>query len=422
MYKVFRMLAGAVMACSAICTEAAETPASFDLQGQPLNAVVALYYKEVVKRPYVMCNDVLQDTRLVSIRASGKMLDAAMVSQLLDTYGFEAREEKGVVLVCNKPKASEAQEYDPMIYRVQHRDAAYLVDLLSPLVRGTFANKRAASQSLSVGGAQSSPTGSTSMASSVPAPPMSALSMKPGIGDDYIIFTGPEKERAKLTRLLAQLDVATGEVMVKGYLYEVGKNETDGSALNMVLSLLKGKLSLSVAGEALGNALKIKTGSLDFVASALSADSRFKIVTSPFTRVRSGATAMLQVGQDVPVLGSIVTNVNGQAQQSVDYRQSGVIIEVTPRVRDGSTDLDLTQTVSDFVQTETGLSATPTLNKREIHTSLSVEDGEVLVIGGLNQSKYEMAKSGLKWLPFSLSKAKGERSSELVLILELRKI
>ena len=246
--------------------------------------------------------------------------------------------------------------------------------------------------------------------------------MRPGAGDDYIIFTGPEKEREKLSRLLSSLDVATGEVMVKGYLYEVGKNETDGSALNMVLSLLKGRFSLNVGGDVQGNALKIKTGSLDFVASALSADSRFKIVTSPFMRVRSGATSTLQVGQDVPVLGSIVSNANGQTQQSVEYKQSGVIIAVTPRVYEGSTDLDLTQTVSDYVQTETGLSGTPTLNKREIRTSLSVEDGEVLVIGGLNQSKKEATRSGFRWMPFSISNSGAERTSELVLVLELKKI
>jgi len=158
------------------------------------------------------------------------------------------------------------------------------------------------------------------------------------------------------------------------------------------------------------------------VASALNSDGRFKVVTSPFTRVRSGATARFQVGADVPVLGSILTNPNGQAQQSVEYRSAGTLLEVSPKVRDKSTDVDLFQQISSFVTTETGVNNSPTLNKREIRTSLTVEDGEVLVIGGLNDSKEEETKAGLWFLPFATSKSSGTRSTELLLILELKRI
>jgi type II secretory pathway component GspD/PulD (secretin) len=84
--------------------------------------------------------------------------------------------------------------------------------------------------------------------------------------------------------------------------------------------------------------------------------------------------------------------------------------------------LDLFQQVSSFVNTDTGVNSSPTLNKRELRTSLTVEDGEVLVIGGLNDSKIEDAKSGLSFLPFALSKSHGSRSSELLLVLELKRI
>lgn len=420
MIRLFVCLFVYLFVSSASFARENQDPPVFNLQSVTVSQVVSLYFQEVAKRPYLVCSDVLADARSVSIRAQGKDLDAAMLGVMLDEHGYEARTESGVVVVCKKREAKEPEDLEPFVYRPRFRDTAYLVDILSPLIKGTFANKRTTTISTAVG----KPDDKTGQQPMQPLTPQSsgAQSMNPGKGDDYIVFSGQAKELERLKKLLPQLDVATGEVMVKGYLYEVGKNDTEGSALNMVLSVLKGRLGLSVGGDVLGNALTIKTGNLDFVASALNADSRFKIVTSPFTRVRSGATARLQVGQDVPILGSIVTNANGQAQQSVDYKQSGVIIEVTPKVREGATDLDLVQTVSDFVQTETGLSSTPTLNKREIRTSLAAKDGEVLVIGGLNQSKAEDAKSGLSWLPFSLSKTHGNRSSELVLILELKKL
>lgn len=397
-------------------------PPVFDLRSVTVSELVSLYFQEVANRPFLLCSDVLADSRLVSIRAHGKKLDVAMLAVLLEQHGYEVRTIADVAVVCKKRELQAESNVEPYVYRPRFRDVGYLVDLVSPLVSGTFANKRSTAISMAVGKPEDKQQGIQSVPQALSQQAMPAQSMNAGRGDDFLVFSGQSREVERLKSLLVQLDVATGEVMIKGYLYEVGKNKTDGSALNMVLSLLKGRLSLSVAGDLLGNAVKIKTGSLDFVASALSADSRFKIVTSPFTRVRSGATAKLQVGQDVPVLGTIVTNGNGQAQQSIEYKQSGVIIEVTPRVRDGATDLDLMQTVSDFVQTETGLSGTPTLNKREIRTSLTVEDGEVLVIGGLNQSKTEGVKNGWSWLPFSLSKTHSDRSSELVLILELKKL
>lgn len=395
-------------------------PPVFDLHLVQLSQVVNLYFQEVEKGPYMLCGEVLADTRQLAIRAAGKELDAVMIGALLDQHGYEARNVSGVMVVCKKRENKEFEDAEPFVYRPRFREVSYLVDLLSPLVKGTFANKRSTALSTAVG--KPSDKGGQSTQPALPTQTPPAQSMNAGKGDDYLLFSGQVQEVERLKKLLDQLDTATGEVMVKGYLYEVGKTDTDGSALGMVMSLLNGKLSLSAASDVLGSSLKIKTGSLDLVASALSADSRFRIVTSPFTRVRSGSTARLQVGQDVPVLGAIITNANGQAQQSIDYKPSGIIVEVSPTVREGATDLDLVQTVSDFVQTEPGLSTPPTLNKREIRTSLSVEDGEVVVIGGLNQSKSESSNSGLSWLPFLMSKTRGNRASELVLVLELKKL
>lgn len=399
--------------CLSVCS--ADSEPSFDLQFQSLNQVVSLYYKEVVKRPYVLCDDVIKDSRYVSIRASGKQLDSAVVSALLDRNGYEAKEERGIVVVCTKQKVQEVEDLQPFFYRPLYRDASYLVDILSPLVKGTFANKRVTS-SLSVGGGNASLNQNSPIQNSVQS------SYKPVTSDDYILFHGTEKEHVLLRKLLSQIDVPTGEVVIKGYVYEVGKNVSESSAVQMLTSLLQGKFQISVSGNPSSNSVRIKAGGIDVIASAINSDGRFKVVTSPYTRVRSGSTARFQVGADVPVLGAIVSNGNGQTSQSVEYRSSGTLLEVSPKVRDKVTDVDLFQQVSSFVSTENGVNGSPTLNKRELRTSLSVEDGEVLVIGGLNDSTVQDTKSGLWFLPFSISKSSGSRSTELLLVLELKRI
>lgn len=390
-------------------------PPSLDLESVTISQLVQFYYREMVKLPYVICSDVLADVRVVSIRAEGRQVDSAMVVSLLGGYGYEAvKQSTGIVYICKKSDKSD--DLIPFVYHPQFRSAAYLVDITRSLVRGTFANLRSGPASMSV-----SPDSSGGSSSTAAAPPIQS-SMSASSVDDFIVFSGSDSEVKRLKSLLSQLDIRVGQVVVRGYLYEVGKTETDVSAVSMVLKLLESKISISVVGDKLGNAVSISSGGLDLVGSLLSADGRFKTVTSPSMVVRSGSTGRIQVGQDVPTLGAIVSNGTGQTTQSVSYINSGVILEVSPQVRAGSTDLDLVQTVSDFVQTSTGLQSTPTLNKREIKTSVSVGDGQLLVIGGMDLQSDSGGRSFLPFLPFDLSNSSAKRKSELVLVLEVKKI
>lgn len=388
-----------------------DMPASFDMQSMPLSQVISLYFKEVSRQPYVLCDAVLNDQRFVSVRAQGRALDAAMFRAVLDANGYEARDLGGVVTVCTKVVVAEVDlkgtKGTPFLYRPQYQDAGYLVDLLTPLVEGTFANRRSGGGSLKVGG---SDVGSSALSSSV-------NSTK---GDEYLVFSGDKAAIARLKDLLVQVDTPSPSVVVRAVLYEVSKSNQDASALKMVADLFKGKVGVTLGTDTLSNSLSIHAGGLDFVASAISQDGRFKVLTSPFARVRNNQSVRLQVGADVPVAGQILINPNGQTTQSNEYHSSGVILEVTARIRGRTTDLDLVQTVSNFVKTTTGNSENPTLNKREIQTALSVADGEMVVLGGLTDNKEEKAKSGLFGWNFSSSDS--DSKSELMLLLQVERI
>jgi type II secretory pathway component GspD/PulD (secretin) len=396
---------------------AAEAADSFDFKAVDVSTAISLYLSEVSKRPYMLCGDVLADTRKVSIRASGKTLTGPLFASLLAEHGFAATDHGGVMFVCKMDAATE-EATDTFLYRVKHRDSAYLVDLLSPLVKGTFANRRAASSgALTVGGDKGA-----AMSSVVPQSGQvsGGGTYKPSSGDDYIVFSGSVKETAKLQKLLDQVDTPTGEVVVKAYMYEVGSSNSDASALGMVLSALSGKVQGGVAATTLGNFVRLKTASIDLIASALKTDGRFKVVTAPYQRVRSGKSARFVSGSQVSVLGAIVTNQNGSTQQSFDRIESGTILEISPVVHGEGIDVDLFQQVSSFVTTDA--SSQPTLNKREFRTMLTVEDGEVVLIAGLDDSKEEESQSGLSFLPFSLTKSKAKRATQLILLMEIKRL
>lgn len=400
-------------ACYAVEPQAVD---GFDFQSVKVSTVISLYLKEVSQRPYMVCGDVLADDRVVSVRAKGKTLTGPLFASLLDESGYEAVDKGGVLVVCKRKVALPGDEVDAesFIYRVKNRDPAYLVDLVSPLVRGVFANKRVVGPALSVGGGKSDGQASVGGGSAA------AVSTSRTSGDDYILFSGAAREIGRLKGLLAQLDVPAGQVMVKAYMYEIGSNDSDSSALSLVLSALGGRFQAGVAGAALGNFFRLKTSSIDLVASALKSDGRFKIVTAPSQLVRSGRSARLVSGNQVSLLGAIVTNQNGSTQQSFDRVESGTILEISPVVHDESVDVDVFQQVSSFVKGDTG--SQPTLNKRELRTSLTVQDGEVVVIAGLDDFKEDDVKSGFSFLPFSLSKSRSASKSQLVLVLELKRI
>ena len=104
---------------------------------------------------------------------------------------------------------------------------------------------------------------------------------------------------------------------------------------------------------------------------------------------------MLTSGQQVPVLGAVsYQGDNSTPVQSVEYRDSGVILRVRPVVHRDVIDLDIAQELSNFVRTDTGVNATPTLIKRALTNRLSLRSGDVIVLGGLTEDRDERAKSG----------------------------
>ncbi len=393
---------------------ASAEPSSFDLQQMPLSQLVSLYFKEIHPQPYVLCDTVLKDQRLVSLRASGKSLDVAMLRAVLALHGYEARQQQGVMMVAVKstpvtqPGAVPLEV--PFVYRPQYRDVAYLVGLLTPMVQGTFANQAVSAPALAVGGGSSVNGG----------PSQSVTPTYQPRDDESLIFAGTPAQVKRLQGLLKQLDVPEASVLVKAVLYEVKKDRSSGSALKLVADVLKGQVGLSVGGDSLLNSLSIKAPNFDCVASVISSDGRFKVVTSPFARVKNHQSVRLQVGQDVPVSGQILLNPNGQSTQSTEYHSSGVILNVVAHIRGQVVDLDVVQTVSNFVKTTTGNTNNPTMNKREIQTAISLANGEMVLLGGLLDQQNEEANHG--FFGYNFSKSKADLSSELLLLIQAERI
>ncbi|WP_394792455.1 type II secretion system protein GspD [Rhodoferax sp.] len=387
-------------------------PVRFDFQSINVAQVLQLIYGEVLASPYVIDPDVLTDARAVSFRYSSEKGDIrAFLKTFLYSLGLAVETRNGIDFVTKlKPEEKAEPDTESFVYRPLHRDVHYIARLLSPLFKGGFAVNRSVATS----------QGSNA---NKPVPDGSAASVIDQTAD-ALVFSGTGKEIDKLKKLLPQIDFALGEVVVRGVVYEVTTSDKDGSAFGLLASLLGGKLSIGIGSTTpIGSFVQFKNASLDGIYSALSQDSRFKVVSSPSLRIRSGDNGTFSVGQDVPVLGSVSYTSSGQAVQSVEYRSSGVIFNILPTVREGGIDLSIDQQLSNFIATTTGVNNSPTLTKRALKTSVGMQDGDLIVLGGLTENKDSGSRDGLSFLPKFLHTTGSEHSrSEILLVLQVQRI
>lgn len=399
---------------------------SLYLDEVPLIDLAKLVYGEIAGVPYVLTPEALKAQQRVtlSLRDSDKQSVVAQLETLLDGAGFISSRRSGVVWIDVKPKPED--EDTEIVYRPLHRSVSYLQDLLVPFFKpGAFAQQRGLSNTQANTVA---PIGTATQQSAKQQPQVkdtgtSAYSLIDKT-PDVLVFRGNEKDRRRLLSLLDQLDSITPELMVKAVVYEVTTDGTEKSALGLALDLLGSKLGVRLGKATPGDYSAIfKNASLEVVFDALNSDRRFKTVSSPTLRVQSGSNARITVGNETPVLGQAQLDRNGNTIQSVEYRPSGVILDLKPQVREGVADLQISQQISDFIATTTGVNNSPTLIKRELATQVGIKPDDVLVLGGLDQNSLTQEEAGLPFLPDWLSsKSRKSSKTEVLMILQAQRI
>ena len=171
--------------------------------------------------------------------------------------------------------------------------------------------------------------------------------------------------------------------------------------------------------------------STQLLLTALAQDSKVNVISSPSLMVLDNHTASIRVGDQVPVRTSETTNTssttdnNTNITSTIQFKDTGVLLEVTPRVNAGGmVVLDISQEVNDVAETATSDIDSPTITQRKIDTSVAVQSGETLVLGGLIKENNENSNEGVPgirhvpifgWL-FS-SDRKYKRRTELVVLI-----
>ena len=180
---------------------------------------------------------------------------------------------------------------------------------------------------------------------------------------------------------------------------------------------------------ALGGLTAVLTGdNWGFILRAMQSDGRLEILSRPQILAVDNMAATIEVGQMVPVVtGSRVTE-RGDSINTFEYQNVGIQLEVTPRINpDGIVKMDVSPTISSLSSSSVAISAgyeAPIINNRSATTTVSVQDGQTIVIGGLISTEDNERITKIPWLgdiPYigaAFKKTKKTRvRSELLIIL-----
>lgn len=370
---------------------------------------IHVIYSEVFKRPYMLAPELADDARLLTFRISQDIDERAFIERYFSNMNIKIWDKNGVDYIATYTPKAPITPTETYIYTPKFRSVQYLSDILSSQVQGAFNSSG------------SIPTASNITSGEVNPNSASGQFSRSG---DLLVYRGTKADITLIKQILPRIDVVTDEIVVTGYVVEVSTTEKEGNGLSLIANLFNSKLGIEINSgysPSSGNLITFKTGSFSALAELFNKDSRFKVVSSPQLRVKNGSSASFSVGSDVPVLGS-TTYQDGKQIQSIEYRSSGVLFNISPQIRLNTIDLTIQQQLSNFVKTETGVDNSPTLIKRDVNTQVSVKSGEIIVLGGLAETKNSDNSTSFTLLPFLKSTGKENSKTDIVVVLYAEKI
>jgi len=238
-----------------------------------------------------------------------------------------------------------------------------------------------------------------------------------------LIITAPEPQYRQLRAVIDRLDGRRAQIFVESLIVEVnedksadfgiqwqglgqvgnlvsylGSNFGSGSNNIITLNTTSDASSLSV-GKGANFALAYKTGGvyvLGFLARALQESGDGNVLSTPNLLTLDNEEGSMVVGQNVPFVTGQYTSTSGSGTgssanpfQTIERKDVGLTLKVKPQIgENGAVRMQIYQEVSSVQASTASASNGPTTNKRAIESTVMVQDGGIVVLGGLMQDEY----------------------------------
>lgn len=327
------------------------------------------------------------------------------------------------------------------VYPVQNGNAQHLASLLSALYggeggettatttrqdsgvapglgqAGRVGSARGASSGL--GASNQRNTGTAGQGSTGSGPALTRVDLAPNIrvvADDrnnaLLIYASGHDYR-RLAEALRKLDVSPVQVLIEASIVEVTLNDelryglqwyfkggADGGG-RVGIGQLTGNESGTIGPIAPGFSYSIfgADGTIRAVLNALAGKSLLNVLSSPSVMVQDNRTAFIQVGDQQPIKSASTVSEDGNLRtESIQYKDTGVSLSVTPTVNAGDmVSLLIDQSITDVGPIDEATDQRSFMD-RQLSTEVAVRSGETIVLGGLIRDNKTNARSGIPLL------------------------
>jgi general secretion pathway protein D len=238
------------------------------------------------------------------------------------------------------------------------------------------------------------------------------IDIQPDEVNNALVITAPQDVLRDMRSVIRQLDIRRAQVLVEAIIAEVGTDANRELGVQFFLDSRRGtergaqsvanfggpgKSIISVGQDptSLGNGLALAVGDLtegvtnwSVLLEALAGDAATNILSTPSILTMDNQEAEIVVGKNVPFVTGQYTNTDNASGvqnpfQTIERQDVGLTLKVRPQVNEGNSILlELEQEVSSLAASSIATSDVVT-NKRSIKTTVTVEDGQVVVLGGL---------------------------------------
>jgi general secretion pathway protein D len=329
---------------------------------------------------------------------------------------------------------SDASKLNVFVYYVQNGKAKDLAEVLKQIYvsakdkKTEFRDKVAQPAAATPRSTRPTPTPSSAPGKEEPGTSSSVVEGDINIVVDEntnaLIIRAYQRDYNAIVETVKKLDLYPKQVLIEVLLAEVTLDEStkyglefsqftntwarDGRTYTSTVGL--GGIA-QVADFASG--LRYSITAADRISAAIHAsatDNRLKVITSPHIMASNNKEAKIQIGSSEPILtntytspyttGTTPSGSTGLVEGSIEYKDIGVILSVTPRISDGklvTLDINIEQSSVD-TKALGNLPAIPFFPKKTAKTTLSISEGQTIVIGGLLDDTKNVKKSGVPFL------------------------
>lgn len=212
--------------------------------------------------------------------------------------------------------------------------------------------------------------------------------------NSIIVVTSPDNIEL-IRQILAQLDKIPEQVMIETIIVEATLDSSSklGVEWNFSKTGAFGSGSLNEQGNAAfglqtanpalqGFRYTLTGKDFNVFLNALATDQKFHVLSTPRIFTSNNAQAEINISQRVPYVLSSREDPNGNLTFTYAFEDVGIVLTVTPRITaNGYVTMEISQTANDL-QGFTSFNA-PIINQRQANTTVSVRDGETIILGGI---------------------------------------